>query len=192
MGTIQTRISALAFVKMWAGISLICIILLLYSSLLQELWPYWRVSELLLVVSRAGLKMTKPSSILHTYWGASEVAGDHLKRAEWIFVLWSIIARSIALSTRSIISIIKVVWHLSNKVEKKLIVASVADIIVDLKQLLNNFLVIFEPGMHQRLLCWWALPWIWLQHPHYQFAAGFWNFLQIVRNNRKVAYFISC
>ena len=53
----------------------------------------------------------------------------------------------------SIIIVIKVVWHLSYKVEKKLVVASVADIIIDLKQLLNNFLVIFEPGMHQRLLC---------------------------------------
>ena len=167
MSTIQTRISALAFIKLWAGISLICIILLLYSSLLQELWPYWRVSELLLVVSRAGLKMTKPSSILHTYWGASEVAGDHLKRAEWIFVLWSIIARSIALSTRSIISIIKVVWHLSNKVEKKLVAAAVADIVVDLKQLLNDFLIIFEPGMHQRLFCRGSLAWVLLEHPHY-------------------------
>jgi hypothetical protein len=54
-------------------------------------------------------------------------------------------------SSSSIIIVIKVVWHLSYKVEKKLVVASVADIIVDLKQLLNNFLVIFEPGMHQRL-----------------------------------------
>lgn len=166
MSTIQTRISALAFVKVWAGISLICIILLLYSSLLQELWPYWRVSKLLLVIGRARLKMTKPCSILDTDWGASEVAGDHLKRAEWIFVLWSIIIRSIALGTRSIISIVKIVWLLSNKVEKKLVAAAVADIIVDLKQLLNNFLVIFEPGMHQRLFCRGSLAWVLLEHPH--------------------------
>ena len=167
MSTIQTGISAFAFIKMWAGISLICIILLLYSSLLQELWPYWRVSKLLLVVGRARLKMTKLCSILDTDWGPSEVAGDHLKRAEWIFVLWSIIAWRFALSTRSIISIIKVVWHLSNKVEKKLVAAPVADIVVDLKQLLNYFLIVFEPGMHQRLFCRGSFTWVLLEHPHY-------------------------
>ena len=193
MSTVQPRISAFALVKLWARISLICIILLLYIFLLQEVWPYWRESNLLLVLCWAMLKMTKLCSILDVNWRTSKIAGDHLKRAEGIFVLWSINARSIALGgSSSIIIVIKVIWHLSYKVEKKLVVASVADIIIDLKQLLNNFLVIFEPGMHQRLFSWWALPWVWLQHPHYQFTARFWNFLQIVRNNRKVAYFISC
>ena len=193
MSTVLTRISAFAFVKLWARISLICIILLLNIFLLQEVWPYWREPYLLLVLCRTRLKMAKSSSILDADWRTSKITGDHLKRAEWIFVLWSIQARRIArCSNSSIIIVIKVVRHLSYKVEKKLVVASVADIIIDLKQLLNDLLVIFEPGMHQRLFSWWALPWIRLQHPHYQFAARFWNFLQIVRNNRKVAYFISC
>lgn len=65
-----------------------------------------------------------------------------------------------------------------------------AQVLIEIQKFLDSFLTLFKPLMCQRLSCWGAICWIWIQHLLQKISTSSANVFNIFINRRQIAYFV--